>query len=217
MSRLKQDSLTETTRFRQAVYVKWAGKVLIPDLCGSNLGYKYILLTCFLEQLTYNHNPRFATVRGYVQSINLLFQLWNFLNPGDLLEKGNICSKITIAREHNNIAKQHSHITREMSVAMANKAQVSKIDSINSLLYDWFCLIRITGLQVAKYAQTKQTSVDVHKSPSGKAVIKAFIASDWICYDKKGNTIDASCSESMLVKVKVTSRIQKTGGMGNQL
>jgi hypothetical protein len=94
------------------------------------------------------------------------------------LEKGNICSKITIAREHNNTAKQHSHITREMSAAMANKDQVSKIDSINSLLYDWFCLIRITGLQVAKYAQTKQTSVDIHKSLSGKAVIKAFIASD---------------------------------------
>jgi hypothetical protein len=32
LSRLKQDSSIETTRFRQAVYLNWTRRMLIPDL-----------------------------------------------------------------------------------------------------------------------------------------------------------------------------------------
>ncbi len=57
-------------------------------------------------------------------------------------------------QEHEeDIAKQRSPITKEMFAAMADKAKSSEKDSVESVLFDWFCFIRITGLQVAKYAQ----------------------------------------------------------------
>jgi hypothetical protein len=65
-----------------------------------------------------------------------------------------------------------------MFAAMADKAKTSEKDSVEFDLFDWFCFIRITGLQVAEYAQSTQTSVIIHKYPSGKTVTKAFIAND---------------------------------------
>jgi hypothetical protein len=209
MSRLKQDSTVETTRFRQAVYINWTRNMLIPDPCGPEPGYEFVL-ACFLEKLMNSHNSRSATVCGYTVSINTLFQLRNFPIPGDLSDKENTCSKIITAQERKeDIAKQRSPITKEMFAAMADKAKTSEKDSVQSVLFDWFCSIRITGLQVAKYAQSTQTSVDVHEYPSRKTVTKAFIANDWRFYDKKGKVVDASYPTSMLVKVKATFWIQK--------
>jgi hypothetical protein len=91
-----------------------------------------------------------------------------------------------------------------MFAAMANKGRTSEKDSVESVLFDWFCFIRITGLQVAKYAQSMQTSVDVHEYLSGKTVIKAFIANDWKFHDNKGKVVDASCPTIMPTKVKAT-------------
>ncbi len=38
---------------------------------------------------------------------------------------------------------------------------------------------------LSKYAQTTQDKVDHHTYPSGKTVIKAFIANNFIFYDEK--------------------------------
>ena len=183
--------------------------MLIPDPCGPEPGYEFIV-ACFLEQLMNSHNSRADTVRGYVKAINTLFELRNFDIPGDISDKENSCSKIIHAREREeDIAKQRSPITKEMFAAMADKATSSKEDSINPVIFDWFCFIRITGLRVAEYAQRYQTKVDVHEYPSGKRVTKAFIANDWKFYDRKGKIVDASCPTSKPTKVKVTFRIQK--------
>ncbi len=168
MSQLKQDPTVETTRFRQAVYINWTKNMLIPDPCDPEPGYKFVLAR-FLEQSMNSHNSRSATVCGHTVSINTLFQLWNFPIPGDLSDKDNTCSKIFAAQEcKENIAKQCSPITKEMFAAMADKAVTSEKDSVESILIDWFCFIRITGLRVAKYAQLTQTSVDILKYPSRK-------------------------------------------------
>jgi hypothetical protein len=45
------------------------------------------------------------------------------------------------------------------------------------------------GPCVSKYAQTSDKNVDYHVYPSGKQVIKAFIASDFTFYDKKSQII----------------------------
>jgi hypothetical protein len=216
MSRIKQDSSIETIRFRQAVYINWTKTMLIPDPCGREPGYEFIV-TCFLEQLMNSHNSRADTVCGYVKAVNILFELRYLEIPGDTSDKENLCSKIIHARERDeDIAKQRSPITTEMFAAMADEAISSKEDSIDSVIFDWFCFIRITGLRVAEYAQRYQTKVDVHEYPSGKRVTKAFIASDWKFYDKKGKIVDVSCPTSKPTKVKVTFRIKKIDGMGNQ-
>jgi len=98
-----------------------------------------------------------------------------------------LCSKIIHAREREeDVAKQRSPITTKMFTAMADKAISSKEDSIDSVIFDWFCFVQITGLRVAEYAQCYQTKVDVREYPSGKRVTKAFIANDWKFYDQKG-------------------------------
>jgi hypothetical protein len=55
MSKLKSDSGTETTRFRQAVYLNFISKHCIQDPCGSKPGYQRII-ACFMEQLMLDHN-----------------------------------------------------------------------------------------------------------------------------------------------------------------
>ena len=96
-----------------------------------------------------------------------------------------------------------------MFAAMADRAASSKEDSIDSVIFDWFCIMGITGLRVAEYAQRYQTKVDVHEYPSGKRVTKAFIKTDWKFYNKKGKIVDASNPNSKPTKDRITFRIQQ--------
>ena len=106
MSQLKTDSELETARFRQAVYVNFTKNYRIPDPCGNEPGYKYII-ACFIEKLMLDHNSRSKTVRGYVESINSLFRLRNLPIPADLSDRMSMCAKIISAREkEENIANQ---------------------------------------------------------------------------------------------------------------
>ena len=131
MSRLKQDSSIETIRFRQAVYINWTKTVFMPDPCGQEPGYEFIL-ACFIEQLMNSHISRADTVCGYIKAINILFELRQFKIPGDISDKENLCSKIIHAREREEgIAKQRSPITKEMFAAMADRAASGKKDSID--------------------------------------------------------------------------------------
>ncbi len=74
MSLVRQGSGDETARFRQAVYINWTKRKLIPDPCGDQPGYSYII-SCFVENLMLDNNSRYKTVKGYVESINTLFKL----------------------------------------------------------------------------------------------------------------------------------------------
>jgi hypothetical protein len=62
-------------------------------------------------------------VQGYVQSINKLFEYHNLPIPADLSDKENISAKLLRAREcEETIARCRSPITKEMFVAIANRA-----------------------------------------------------------------------------------------------
>jgi len=153
LSRLKTDSEIETTRFRQAVYLNSAKKHSIQDPCGSEPGYQRII-ACFMEQLMIDHNSRSATVRGYVKSINILFKLHDFDPLANLLDRTNMCTKIIIAREKEEcIAWQRSPITREIYSTLLDQANKSLVDSVETIVFNWYMLIRITGLRCAEYAQ----------------------------------------------------------------
>jgi hypothetical protein len=97
--------------------------MLIPDPCGPEPGYK-VVLACFLERLMNSHKSGSATVCGSTESINTLFELCNFPITGNLSDKEKACSRIITARGcKDDIARQCSPITKEMFVAMANKAK----------------------------------------------------------------------------------------------
>ena len=189
MSRLKADSELEIVRFWKAVYINFTKKHGIPDPCGNELGYERII-ACFIKQLMIDHNSQSATVRGYVESINTLFKLCKFDTPADLTNHAIICSKIILAREkEKSVARQRSPITHEIYSTLLDQARKSPLISPETVVADWFTLIRITGLHCAQYAQKTQTSNDEHKYPLVQRVIKAFIPNDWKFYNSKGRLL----------------------------
>ena len=207
LSRLKADSEIETARFRQAVYLNFTKKHRNHDPCGSEPGYQRIIM-CFMEQLMLDHNSWSATVRRYVESINTIFKLRNFNPPADLSGRTNMCTKIVVAREKEEcIAWQWSPITRKIYRDLLNQAKKSLVNSAETVVFDWFTLIRITGLRCARYAQKTQTNVEEHEYALGKHVIKAFVPSDWKFYNSKGRLV----TDPMEVptKLNLTFRIQK--------
>jgi hypothetical protein len=185
MSRLKHGAEVETERFRQAQYINWCKLKLIPDPCGCDRGYERIV-ACFAKNLIMDCNSRSATVQAYVTSINRLFEMRGFPIPADVSDKGNMVTKIINASEREEtIARRQSPITIEMYVAMAKLAKESAADSAETVVFQFFNLIKVAGFRLAEYAQTTQTKVDVFEYASGNKVIKAFIPTDWKFYDGK--------------------------------
>ncbi len=127
-----------------------------------------------------------------------------------------MCTKIIVAREKEEcIARQRSPITREIYSALLDQAKKSLVDSAESVVFDWFTLIRITGLRCAEYAQKTQTNIDEHEYASGKRVIKAFVPSDWKFYNSKGRLIIDLME--VPAKLKMTFRIQKNRQNGQSI
>ncbi len=70
-------------------------------------------------------------------------------------------------------------------MATASKCE----DSVSDLLFDIVALGRYIGPRLSEYTQTTQDKVDHHTYPSGKTVIKAFIANNFIFYDEKKHIV----------------------------
>jgi hypothetical protein len=92
-------------------------------------------------------------------------------------------------------------------MAIASKCK----DSVSDLLFDVVALGRYIRPCLSEYAQTTQDKVDHHTYPSGKTVIKAFIANDFIFYNEKKRVVKDLNEDSLQRArfVKITWRIQK--------
>ena len=87
--------------------------------------------------------------------------------------------------------------SRDLQRALLDQAKKSLVDSTETVVFNWFTLIRITSLRCAEYAQKTQTNVDEHEYALGKHVIKAFVPSDWKFYNSKGRLITDPMEESL--------------------
>jgi hypothetical protein len=92
-------------------------------------------------------------------------------------------------------------------MAIASKCK----DSVSDLLFDVVALGCYIGPRLSKYAQTTQDKVNHHTYPSGKTVIKAFIANNFIFYNEKKHVVKDFNKDSLQWAhfVKITWRIQK--------
>jgi hypothetical protein len=152
IARLKQGSAVETEQFRQAQYINWCKSKLVPDPCGKERRYECIV-ACFIENLMLDCNSQSATAQGYAQSINKLFELCNFPIPADFYDKENMTAKLIHAQEREEtIARCRSPITKEIFVAIANRACELDQDSAECATFDWITLGRVAGFRVAEYA-----------------------------------------------------------------
>ncbi len=158
-------------------------------------------------------NSRSATILGYALAVNKLFEMRKYPNLADLADKTNMMSKIIHAREHEeNIARQQSPLTKEMYFEMAKQAKISSQDSIDSVLFGFFNLIRVGGFRVAEYAQKTQTKIDEFEYGLGNKVVKAFVPTDRSFYDADGHLVMLhSLDESgdPPKKLKIKFRTQK--------
>jgi hypothetical protein len=118
------------------------------------------------------------------------------------------------------IARQRAQLSNKIYAKLRHIATARKCkDSISDLLFDVVALDCYIGPCLSEYAQTTQDNVDHHTYPSGKTVIKAFIANYFIFYNEKKCVINDLNEDSLhqACFVKITWRIQKTARMANQL
>ena len=115
-------------------------------------------------------NSQLTTVCGYVQSLNILFQLRNCTIPEDLSDKENVCTKVINARkQEEHIVRQRSSITNKIFVYLLNHAHDGALqDLFEAVMTDFLIVIRLLGIRVSEYAQTIKNEIDMHEYPSVK-------------------------------------------------
>jgi hypothetical protein len=175
-----------------AIYIKYLR-------CGINYNNKQVLWS--------------AMVQGYAKAVNNLFKLRTFSPPANLSDPNNITAILlnNMSREED-IARQHAPLNNKIFAKLCQTAIASKCkDSVSDLLFDVVALGRYIGPCLREYAQTTQDKVDHHTYPSGKTVIKAFIAKDFIFYDEKKRVVKDLNKDSLQQAhfVKITWHIKK--------
>ncbi len=169
-----------------AIYIKYVQ-------CGINYNNKQVLCS--------------ATVRGYAEVVNNLFKLRSFSPPADLSNPNNMTAILlnNMLREED-IPRQHAPLDNKIFAKLHQTAIASKCeDSVSDLLFDIVALGCYIGPCLSKYTQTTQDKVDHHTYPSGKMVIKAFIANNFIFYDDKKRVVkdlnEDSLQQARFVKI----------------
>ncbi len=155
----------------------------------------------------------FFNRQGYAKAVNNLFKLRSFSPPADLSDPNNMTAILlnNMLREED-IVRQRAPLDNEIFAKLHQTAIASKCeDSVSDLLFDVVALGRYIGPCLSEYAQTTQDKDDHHTFPSGKMVIKAFIANDFIFYDEKKRVVKNLNNDSLQQArfVKITWRIQK--------
>jgi hypothetical protein len=216
----------ETEAAWQAHYIKWAKIFGIQDPCSYYEGFiRIVAIYIKYVQCDVNFNNKqvlhSATVRGYAKAVNNLFKLRSFSPPADLSNPNNMTAILlnNILREED-IARQRAPLDNEIIAKLHRTAIASKCeDSVSYLLFDVAALGCYIGLCLSKYAQTTQDKVDHHTYPSGKTVIKAFIANNFIFYDEKKPVVKNLNNDSLQRTrfVKITWRIQKNCQNGQSI
>ncbi len=188
------------------------------DPCGHQQGYQRIVaiyIKYLMSGINFRNRDflRSDMVKGYATSINALFKLQDIKPPADVVDPNNI-SGILINNliKEEDIARQRSPLDSDIFTELLCKSNVYRSrDSKHSTLFNLVVIGCYIGPRVSKYAQTSDKNVDYHLYPSGKQVIKAFIASDFTFYDEKSQIIEdlSDALSDTVERVPITWRIQK--------
>ncbi len=197
------------------MWIEYCTRNGIPDPCGNQPGYER-LLSYFIKTLSMTTFCKAATARGYAEAVNWLFQARNFNEPADFSEKNNMVTiLVTNIDKEDNVAKKAAPLTVEIFAQLKADAdeQISKgnIDSAEVVVFDLACYNKIYGCRSCEYAQKKQTTVEIHRYPSGKEVVKAFTRECWVFFNKDGQLIVKHSVENpdILGDMDTTWKIQK--------
>jgi hypothetical protein len=153
--------------------------------------------------------------------MNSLFKLRSFSPLADLSDPNNMTAiLLNNVLQEEDIARQCAPLDNEIFAELHQTAIASKCkDSVSDLLFDAVALGCYIGPRLSEYAQTTQDKVNHHTYPSGKTVIKAFIANDFIFYDEKKCVVKYLNKDSLQRArfVKITWHIQKNRQNGQSI
>jgi hypothetical protein len=109
------------------------------------------------------------------------------------------------------IARQRALLDNKIFAKLHQMVIASKCkDPVSDLIFDVVALGCYIGPRFSEYAHTTQDKVDHHTYPSGKTVIKAFIANNFSFYDEKRVVKDLNKDSLQQAHfIKITWRIQK--------
>jgi hypothetical protein len=119
---------------------------------------------------------------------------------------------ITNLIKEEDIARQRSPLDSKIYAEMLRRLNVSRSpDSEQRTVFDVTTMVHYLGPRVSKYAQTTDKNVDYHVYPSGKQVIKSFIANDFQFINATGQVITELSDTSIEVvdRAHITWHIQK--------
>lgn len=216
----------ETVRARQAHYIAWCKLNEIADPVGYEPGWERVVaiyakyVMCGINYVN-KDNMRSKTVRGYIEAVNALFELRSFPAPVDFTDKENMGTiLVDNLKCEEDVANQRSPLTNEIFVELKKLADESESpNSAESVVFNTTSLGRYTGARAGEYAQKTQTVVEEHKYPSGKKVTKAFLADDFVFYDRQGRrmTVLTRSDLERVGSMRVKWRIQKNRRNGQTL
>jgi len=110
------------------------------------------------------------------------------------------------------IARQRSPLDSNIYAKMLRRSSTSlSLDLEQRTLFNVTTITCYLGPRVSKCAQTTDKNVDYHVYPSGRRVIKAFIANDFQFIDVTGQIITelSDASIDVVDRVHITWRIKK--------
>ena len=147
----QRNSNIDTTRARQAHYLKWYEANEIFDPVGSDDGWQIVLAIYgkfVMKGINYmnKQNMRSDTVKGYVLDAGMFFALRDFINPVDFDNEDN-WSNIIVSnlKQEKNIATQRSPLTNKICAELFIMADVAHDNSVEALVYNVLALARIIG------------------------------------------------------------------------
>jgi hypothetical protein len=196
MAQSQRCPVLETEAAWQAHYIKWAEIFGILDPCGYFEGFmRIVAIYIKYVQCSVNYNNKrilcSATVRGYAKAINNLFKLRSFSPLANMSNPNNMTAiLLNNMLWEEDIARQRALLDNKKISKLHQMTTVSKCeDSVSDLLFDVVALGCYIGPCLREYAQTTQDKINHHTYPSGKMVIKAFIANDFIFYNEKKRVV----------------------------
>jgi len=228
MAMSRRDKDIETTAARQSHYILWCKMMGIPDPCGPDPGYVQIA-AMYLKHLQFGVNYtnkdglRAAIFSGYATAIGLLLSFQGFNPPvvmADLNNEG--ACIISNCKKQEDVALQRLPLNNRIFAELQRSAiNLKSPDSEKHTLFDVTCMGRFIGPRVSEVGQTSPTKIDYHVYPSGKKVMKAFTANDFVFFDGSGHIIDSlsltDASSDLVANVKCTWRIQKNRRNGQAI
>ena len=190
----------------------------ILDPCGNQRGYERIVaiyIGYLMSGVNFKNKDslRSNSIKGYATGINSLFMLRSMKAPIVLPDPNNMVGiLINSLIKEEDTARQRRPLDSKMYAEMLRRSNASlSLDSEHHTLFDVTTMSRYLGPRVSKCAQTTDKTVDCHVYPSGRRVIKVFIANNFQFIDETGQVITRLTDTSIDIvdRVHVTWRIQK--------